>query len=208
MTWKWLLLVPLVSCHKNTSEGNKEGNNGCITRRVPQVTDTLLDHADEARCTALFEANNIPTDNYQFTKLSSVVDGGNLYQGVSGNVFINGLPAYAQPMGLDFQNGFLYQTSPVAYTTFDDTIPVHTLDFVRDAYFQTVVRYKAKAQFQDSCLVATLSYILTSVFTRPAVDNQMTRVWVVTCMSGAYTVLVDDDTGAAVILTIQPPGAP
>src|SRR5579863_3303514 len=100
----------LAACHKHLAESGP----GCVTRLSPTVTDFKVSGADLDSIYALFNANNLPTANLQFTAWLTFTTS-NIYPGayngyqeqVQAIQFINGLPVFGETESVTFNAGIL-----------------------------------------------------------------------------------------------------
>lgn len=203
------------SCSKQEDSYPLNTLSTCISRVVPQVTQTKVSGSGIDSIKTLFAKNNLSTEGLQF--IGYIPD---TYTGTSGlpqtqvtaTRFVNNLPVFGYDEVFIFNSG-LFQTAYLITGTpqTNDLTSKQSLPYLQSAFFKHVQesviiggplnakpRIPSPDQYKDSCLVAVLGYVDAGSIPGNSISwgKTLVKVWKVTPLNGNYPlVFVEDATG-------------
>ena len=194
-------LLLLLSCKKGI---NYPPDNNCITR-INYPFDQVSS-ADSAAAIRLLDQNKISHTNatLAYVSIYNVPDGPN--SGNYANIFvtqnINGLPVLSGDVWNQFINNVLQSTSGTIFKGYyPNSLPDLSLPQLRPLFFSAITRHANQqyaAQFQDSCLVATLGYYNLNSDINTAAN--LVKAWLIMPQHGSYPHVYLRDDNSALIL--------
>jgi len=218
--WLTIMLIMAVSCSKHHPSNP---GNGCITRKVPLVTDTLVSQVTLDSINALFRANNLSAVGLQFNEMEidTITNAADteILKIVWGIQFFHSLPTFQDYEEFQFKGGIYQPFQPAinvnnGYTgpaPDPDTVAHETLPALQEAFLRALSSpvlfgtpyYPAghsSINYADTCLQATLGYMDAADIpgSRTPLEKGLVKVWKVTPLSRAYPVVyVEDDNGVS-----------